>query len=86
MTVSIKKEEIWTQIGRAPRDDEDRDQGDASGIPEISSKLSKANGKAWNRFSFTAFNGTNPTDTITSLSGLQDRETMISFCCVSHTL
>lgn len=56
--------------GRAPCEDEGRDEDDASisqGTPKIASTPTEARGEARNRFSLTALRGTNLDNTVVRL-------------------
>ena len=67
MTVSLQKEEIWTQrhshTGRMPCEDEGRELGDAStsqGRPKIAGKPPEVTRKAWTDSSSQPSKGTKP--------------------------
>ena len=59
-----------THTGITPREQEDRDQGDAStsqGMAKMDSKPAEAGREVWNRFSLTARDRSNPADTLISV-------------------
>lgn len=63
--VLLKREDLDTDKSTEgmPREEEGRDQGDAStshGMPEIASKRPETSGEAWNRVSLTANRGNHP--------------------------